>query len=103
MAWSKLADMSLTPEERAENFGPALADAKGPQYPYGLRICLTHDDLAKLGLNFDCDIGDLVDMRCFGTVTSISQNDGPDGPCGRVEIQIERIAIENELTESEED
>lgn len=103
MAWSKLVDMQMTPDEREETMCVPLCDALGPQYPYGLRICLTDKELDKLGLDFDCGIGDMVDMRCFGIVTSISQNDGPDGPCGRVEIQVQRMAVENEMTESEED
>lgn len=102
MAWSKLVDMALTDAERVEQMEttvPALLD-RGPQYPYGLKVSLCEKELEKLRLDVsDASVGDLVDMRCFGTITSISQNDGPDGPCCRVEIQIERMAVENEETE----
>ena len=48
----------------------------------------------------DADVGDMIDMRCFGTITSISQNQKADGTgCCRVEIQIEKIALESEMDE----
>lgn len=102
MVWSKMVDLSLTDADKIEQIGmmaPALMD-KGPNYPPGLRVSLCEKELEKLDLDVsDASVGDLVDMRCFGTITSISQNDGPDGPCCRVEIQIERMAVENEETE----
>jgi hypothetical protein len=103
MAWSNMVDLALTDNERAEMSGmvaPALMESKGPQYPYGTRITLCEKELDKLKLDIaDAAIGDLIDMRCFGVITSLSQNDGPDGPCCRVEIQIQRMAVENEATE----
>lgn len=75
-----------------------------PDYPYGLRICLTNRELEKLGLDADCDIDDLIDMRCFGIVTSVSKNPGPDGETqNRVEIQIQKIALQDEMTEETPD
>ena len=43
----------------------------------------------------------MIDMRCFGTVTSFSKNDSGEGSSCRVEIQIEKMAVENEMTEDE--
>jgi hypothetical protein len=40
-------------------------------------------------------------MRCFGVVTSFSKNDTESGSSCRVEIQIQRMAVENEMTEDE--
>ncbi len=98
MAWSKLVDMELTDDEKLDAVMPIPMPTK-PTYPYGLRVCLTHSELEKLGLDADCDIGDLIDMRCFGEVTSVSK----DGDNCRVEIQLQKIAVEDEMTESEDD
>jgi hypothetical protein len=72
-----------------------------PDYPCGLRICLTHRELEKLGLEADCQIGDVIDLRAFATVTSVSQNDYGNGPECRVELQIEKLAVEDERTEED--
>lgn len=104
MAWSKLTDMAMTPEEMADNAMPC-GDSGAPEYPWGLRGCFTDAELAKLGLNIrDASIGDLLDMRVFATVTSISENRKADGTsCCRVEWQIEKIAVEDEMREDGDD
>ena len=99
--WSKLIDMEMDDEEKLDAVCPMPIAARA-SYPYGLRICLTHKELTKLGLDADCNIGDMIDLRCFGTVTSISKDDHGDGPSCRIEIQIEKMAVEDELDESEE-
>lgn len=99
MAIGKLVDMELDDEDKLDAVTP-IPTAR-PDYPYGLRICLTDKELAKLGLSDDCEVGDMIDMRCFGTVTSFSKNDSGEGSSCRVEIQIEKMAVENEMTEDE--
>jgi hypothetical protein len=98
MGWSKLTDMELDDEDQMDSVMP-IATSK-PRFPWGLRISLTHKELEKLGLDADCDIGDMIDMRCFATVTSVSKNDSES--C-RVELQIEKMSVENEMDESEDD
>jgi hypothetical protein len=93
MRWSALTDMELDDEAVFDMPMPSTGDK--PRYPCGLRICLTDQELKKLDLEADCEIGDMIDMRAFGTVTSVHKEDG----CCRVEIQIERIALEDEMTE----
>lgn len=99
--WSKLVDMEMDDEEKLDAVCPMPMPSR-PSYPYGLRICLTHKELEKLGLDAECNIGDMIDLRCFGTVTSISKNDVGDGESCRIEIQIEKMAVEEEMGESEE-
>lgn len=103
MAWSNLVDLELDDEDKIDTMcAPACMDL--PDYPWGTKITLTHRELEKLNLDIgDCAIGDLVDMRCFGVVTSISSNRGPMGPEDRVEIQIQKMAVENEETEDEDE
>lgn len=98
MGWTKLVSMELDDEDKLDFCAPMPCDR--PDYPYGLRICLTGKELKKLGLP-PPDIGDMIDMRAFGEVTScsITKTQGGEDDC-RVEIQIQRIAVENEATET---
>lgn len=94
-AWSKFQSMELTDDEKLDSIAPIpMPDL--PSYPPGLRICLTQDELGKLDLDDDCEVGDMIDLRALGRVTSVSMNDGLTGRCCRVEIQIEEIALEIE-------
>jgi hypothetical protein len=98
MAWSKLVDMELDDEDKLDAF-PSTAEPKRPDYPYGLRMCLTHSELRKLGLEADCSVGDIIDLRAFAEVTSVSK----DGDSCRVELQIQKLAVENEMDEDEDE
>lgn len=99
--WSKLVDMELSDEDKLDASMPIAMSSK-PDYPYGLRISLSHNELKKLGLDADCDVGDMIDLRAFGTVTSVSLNDDGGGKSCRVEIQIEKMAVESEMDEKED-
>lgn len=106
MAWSPMVNLELDDEDRGALAEPIPFPMPKParQYPYGCCISLTHAELRKLDLDVaDASIGDIIDMRCFGVIKAISTNDGPDGKNCRVEIQIERMAIENEATETPDD
>ena len=100
MAWTQLVDMAMDDEAKIDMVKPMPLD-EVPDYPFGLRICLTQEDLDKLGLDADCEVGDLLDMRCFATVTSVSKNEVNGKPSCRVELQIEKIAVENEMDEDD--
>lgn len=96
-----MVDMELDDDAKLDTVMPLPVQT--PDYPYGLRICLTQRELDKLGLEADCEIGDFIDLRAFGEVTSISKNDGPNGPDCRVEIQLQRLGLEREDVENEDD
>ena len=96
-SWSKLADMELDDESSMDAIMPLTMPGK-PKYPYGLKICLCEDELKKLDLDLP-SVGDVIDLRAFAEVTSVS--DGAGGR--RVELQIQKIAVENEMTETEKD
>lgn len=99
----KMVPMERTPAEKAS----AMADmimpsvASAPDYPPGLCICLTQDELDKLDLADDCEVGDMLDLRAMAVVTSVSkrQTNGVD-EC-RVELSISHIAVESEDDEDE--
>ena len=102
MAWSKLTDMELSDDDKMDECFPCGPDMKpkGPDYPWGLRISLTDKELDKLGLDAkDADCGDVIDMRAFACITSISYDDRDGKKCCRVELQIQKLAIENEMQE----
>ncbi len=63
---------------------------------------MTEKELQKLDLAPDCEVGDIIDLRAFAVVTSVSteQRDGRNS--ARVELQIERLAVESESDESTE-
>ena len=95
MAWSKLVDMEMDDDEKLDRAIPEMPLA--PDYPWGLRISLTEKELEKLGLDADCDIGDMIDLRAFAVVTSVSKNKSTEGADScRVELQIEKMAVESE-------
>ena len=67
-----------------------------------VEICLTHAELDKLNLDMsEVEIGGIFHMHALARITSVSQTDGPDGPCCRVEAQIEDMAIESEDLENQ--
>ncbi len=96
MGWTKFVDLQVDPEEHLIGNMPE-GKPPPPHYPYGLRLCLTHVELEKLGLEADCDVGDIIDLRAFGEVTSITK----EGEHCRIEIQIQKLAVENESEEDE--
>ena len=101
MGWSKLISMELDDEDKMDMGMPIPMPSK-PDYPYGLRISLTHKELEKLGLDADCEFGDMLDMRCFATVTSVSKHEvNGEGTCC-VELQIEKMSVEDEMDEEED-
>jgi len=96
-SWSKLADMEMDDEDVLDTITPIPMPERS-RYPYGLRICLCEGELKKLDLGLP-SVGDVIDLRAFAEVTSVSDGEGGR----RVELQIQKIAVENEMTEDEED
>lgn len=100
MAWSKLVDLELDDESKLDTVMPMPVET--PDYPYGLRICLTHRELEKLDLDDNVEVGDMIDLRAFGVVTSVSKDAGPNGDKScRIEIQLQKLAVESEMDETE--
>jgi hypothetical protein len=95
--WSKLVSMELDDEDKIDACCP-IPMADRPDYPYGLRISFSEKELKKLGLELP-DIGDMIDMRVFATVTSVNEDKTASGEHQRVEMQIEKISAESEMNE----
>lgn len=97
-----MVDMQLTDDEKLDMMMPCIGISDRPDYPYSLKIALTEKELEKLDLKPDCKPGDVIDLRAFAVVTSVSteQRDGRDS--ARIELQIERLSVESEADESTE-
>lgn len=95
----KMISMARTPAEIAEDSEPCPA----PIYPYGLNISLCEEELEKLGLDDDCEVGDMLHMHCMLRVTAVRKQDTEAGKSVRVEMQITDIAEESEDEENEEE
>lgn len=71
-----------------------LADVQQEEYPYGLRISLGEDELAKLGVTGLPAIDTDMRLSALVCVVSISQHENQGGkPERRVELQIEQMAL----------
>jgi len=91
-----MVDMSYDPEDirqkQEEMMGPPKPSA--PQYPCGLSISLSDDELQKLGLDGDMPaVGDLLEFFATAKVTSAQMTESVDSSgvpkkCCRVELQI---------------
>lgn len=101
MSWGKgMVDMARSTEEKIaviEQTMPMPAGAA--DYPYGLCICLTEKELEKLELSDEVEAGDTLHFQAMATVKSVSKNDYNGEKTVRVELQIEKMAAENEDTE----
>ncbi len=94
-----MISMARTPEDIKD-----IVETQQPEmpiYPYGLCISLTHDELEKLDLDADCEIGDMVHLMAMAKVTSVSKNETTDGETCRIELQITDLSVEDEDEEGE--
>ena len=98
----KMVDMRRSREEKKEEVEPMPIDDM-PDVPYGLCISLTENELEKLDLEEECDVGDMIHLFCMARVTSVSKNATSDGCRCRVELSITDMAVENEDDEDEPD
>ena len=110
MALDKFVDMELDDEDKLDlgiccGPSPDYSEPKKlvPQYPWGLRISLTQSEIEKLGLDEDdVEAGSCVHLKAFARVTNVSSESMRDSRTGevrnvsRVELQIEKIAVEDE-------
>ena len=96
----QFVDMAREPQEPAEMENEIQENA--PVYPYGLCISLCKEEIDKLDLEDDVEVGDMIHMHSLAKVTSVSKRDTVSGTDMRVELQIIAIACENEDEENEE-
>lgn len=98
-----MKDMRRTDAEKAESMiASSMPTPMVEDYPYGLRICLTQDELAKLGLEANCEDGDMIHLNAMATVTSCTETKTNGETSCRIELTITHMAVEDEGAEAEE-
>lgn len=97
-----MVSLELDDEDKMDACLPLPCDK--PDYPYGLRICLTDKELNKMGLDVsEAFVGGIFHLHGLARITSVSMTDGAHGKDCRVEAQIEDLAIESEDEENEDE
>lgn len=97
-----MRSMEMDDDEKLDTVMPIPMTDK-PEFPYGLRICLTEKEFAKLDLDPSAaEVGGIFHLHGLARVTCVTENDGPEGKTCRVEAQIEDLSIESEDEENEE-
>lgn len=100
----KMVSMERTPEDKEEIAEEAMpGPANVPDVPYGLCLCLTEQELEKLDLDDECEVGDMIHLFAMARVTSISKNDTGTGTKCRIELAVTDLAVEDEDDEEEPD
>ena len=98
-----MTSMELSDDESLDAIMPMPMPNK-PEFPYGLRICLTEAEFEKLGLDHkEAETGGIFHGHFLARVTNVLQTDGPNGRSCRVEAQIEDLDIESEDEENTKD
>lgn len=96
-----MQSMAMDDEESFDAPMP-IPMADKPEYPYGLRICLTDIEMTKLGIDpaeAMQGIGGVVFLHALARITSASMNQMESGDaCCRVELQIEDMSIDTDDT-----
>lgn len=96
-----MVDMELDDEDKIDAIMPIAMPSK-PDYPYGLRLCLTAKEMEKLGLDpADLLIGGMIHLHAIAKITDISITDNEAGKNARAELQITSMCcVESEDAEN---
>jgi hypothetical protein len=98
-----MKDLALTKEEAAEDYGecaPTTGDKgdDGPKYPWGTRLCLDDDILAKLGLGL-LPVGTELVIMAKATVVGTSTRERVKGEReDDMDVQITAMDVTQSLT-----
>lgn len=99
-----LIDMKSTVKAEGSTL---MAPVEREEYPYGLRLTLDNDALAKLGMTELPAIDREFKLMALCCVVAVSQSERADGePYRSVELQVEQMALvpaEEESGESSDD
>lgn len=90
-----IAMQSMELDDEAKTDAPSpIPMATKPDFPYGLRICLTSDEIEKLGIDpEDAAVGGTFMLQGLARVSSVSCDKRDDKTCWRIEAQIEDLGI----------
>lgn len=92
---SKMVDLELDDEDAIDRaiYPTAKGEPVKPDYPWGLCISLTNEELDKLEWDIsELKVGESIEFRARADVKSKTESDSESGgPCCRLELQITAI------------
>ena len=93
--------MELDDDEKLD--APSPIKEYRPDYPWGLRLCLTEQELEKLDLDSsDAFVGGMVHIFAMARIIGVNvSSSSENGDRCRIELQIENLGIESEDAENE--
>lgn len=90
-----LVSLEMDDERKLDSVHP-IAMPEKPDFPYGMRISMTHDDLAKLGLDpEDARHGGVFTFTAKAKITDVSHHEDDAGKHSRVEAQITHMCVDD--------
>jgi len=94
-----MKDLTLSKEEAAESYGEVKAETnEGPKYPWGTRLCLDDETMAKLGLSM-LPVGTEVMIMAKATVVGMSTSERQGGDReDNIDLQITSMDVTQSLT-----
>lgn len=87
-----LVDMKSAETSDETYAQPSMEGAEMPEYPYGLCICLRHEQLTKLGIKDLPAPGQEYHINAVGVVTRASKEAGGDAETA-IDIQITMLEL----------
>lgn len=91
----KMANLAMAKANEAQEAAGTPAQGTNEQFPYGTRLELDHDTLAKMGHGTPPSAGSRVTIMGHGKVTHSGTHDDGDGPRHNVSVQMERMGMDN--------
>ncbi len=90
-----LTSMEMDDERKLDSAMPIEMPEK-PDFPFGLRISFTHEDLAKLGLDpEDARVGGVFTAQIKARITDVGHHEDENGKRSRVEAQITHMCVDD--------
>ena len=90
-----MKDLKLSKEEKTGNT-PVEQNKDSPEYPFGLQIHLTENELNKIGIKNLPEPGTKLTAATKLRVIGAMIHDGPDGQHKSLHLQITHMAIGDE-------
>lgn len=90
----KLVSMKQAPKDKRVDDGCCAMEGERPDYPWGLRITLTDEQIEALGIKTLPAVGAPVAIEAVGTVQSVSDEAVDNGKSNRrIELQLTDLAM----------
>jgi hypothetical protein len=74
---------------------------EGPEYPYGLRICLNEESIKKLGIDKLPELGAEMILNAKVSVCSVSKSESEGGVYRNLDLQITDMELGSKKSSSD--